>query len=402
MTCNTLEITTSIPPAYRGREQAWIKHQLLESYLEKLMLIVGAAARKQGRIEICYVDCFSGPWGTSELESTSIAVSLRTMAKCKQKLAQLGVKATMRALYIERDDQAYANLKTFLLHSTPPEVTSACRHGDFVDLRSDILSWSGNTAFTFFFIDPKGWKSIGVEKLRPLVERPRSEFLINFIYDFINRTASMVEWQAEIAEFLGVSVSAVQQLENLSPQDRESKLLGHYRTGLKAALPPQKSPFVGRTSYVRVLDTKRERAKYHLIYLSSHPKGTIEFMTISHGVEAIQQRVRAERRKDKREETTRVKDMFADEMPMTLEGPDNAADVDRYWLDVLRQEPTAIDEGVFADILEATDWTPQDLQGSLVRLVKAGKVKNLNASQPRPKRPLHPEDSEQLILLPTR
>ena len=70
-----------VPPSYRGREQAWIKHQLLESYLEKLMLIVGMAAKRQGTIEICYVDCFSGPWGTSELESTSIAVSLRTMAK---------------------------------------------------------------------------------------------------------------------------------------------------------------------------------------------------------------------------------------------------------------------------------------------------------------------------------
>jgi len=396
---NTLEMPPSVPPAYRGREQAWIKHQLLESYLEKLMLIVGAAAKRLGRIEICYVDCFSGPWGTSELESTSIATSLRTMARCKQKLAQLGVDATMRALYIERDDQAYANLKTYLDQATPPEIASACRHGDFVDLRSDILSWAGNTAFTFFFIDPKGWKSIGIEKLKPLLERPRSEFLINFIYDFINRTASMREWQAEIAEFLGVSVEAVQQLQNLSPQDRESKLLGHYRASLKATLPPQKSPFTARTAYVRVLDTKRERAKYHLVYLSSHPKGIIEFMTISHGVEAIQQRVRAERRKDKREEATKIKDMFADEMPMTAEGLDNAADVDRYWLNALSVEPMVIDEAVFADILEATDWMPQDLQASLVRLIHAGKVKNLSASQARPKWPLHPKDGERLALL---
>ena len=104
-----------VPPSYRGREQAWIKHQLLESYLEKLMLIVGMAAKRQGTIEICYVDFFSGPWGTSELESTSIAVSLRTMAKCRQKLAELGVTASMRALYIERDDEAFGNLERYLL-----------------------------------------------------------------------------------------------------------------------------------------------------------------------------------------------------------------------------------------------------------------------------------------------
>ena len=127
----------------------------------------------------------------------------------------------------------------------------------------------------------------------------------------------MAEWQPDIAEFLGVPIGAVQELEHHSPQDREEKLLGHYRSSLKAALPPQRSPFIGRTAYVRVLDPSRERAKYHLVYLSSHPKGTIEFMTISHGVEAIQQRVRADRRKDAREEASGIRDMFADEMPMT-------------------------------------------------------------------------------------
>ncbi len=399
MTTNTTARPPSIPPAYKGREQAWIKHQLLESYLEKLVLIVGMAAKNRGSIEICYVDCFSGPWGTSQLESTSIAVSLRTLAKCKQKLAQLGVCATMRALYIERDDQAYANLQTYLREATPSEVQASCRHGDFVDLRGEILNWCGRHSFTFFFIDPKGWKSIGVEKLRPLLLRPRSEFLINFIYDFINRTASMAEWQAEIAEFLGVSVDDVHQLESLSPQEREAKLLGHYRSSLKAALPPQRHPYIGRTAYVRVLDSQRERAKYHLIYLSSHPTGTIEFMTISHGVEAIQQRVRAEQRKDKREEATRIRDMFADEMPMTPEGLNNASDVDRYWLTTLHKEPTVIDEAVFADILEATDWMPQDLQASLVRLIGAGKVQNIDAVHPRRTRPLHHEEAERWVLL---
>ena len=33
---------------------------------------------------------------------TSIAISLRTMSMCQQKLAELGVQATMRALYVEQ------------------------------------------------------------------------------------------------------------------------------------------------------------------------------------------------------------------------------------------------------------------------------------------------------------
>lgn len=52
----------TVPETYRGREQAYIKHRLLESYLEKLFLIVGMSARKLGITEFCYVDCFAGPW----------------------------------------------------------------------------------------------------------------------------------------------------------------------------------------------------------------------------------------------------------------------------------------------------------------------------------------------------
>ncbi|MCZ2498002.1 three-Cys-motif partner protein TcmP [Xylophilus sp. Kf1] len=298
--------TTSVPATYIGREQAWLKHSLLESYLEKLLMIIGMAAKSRGFVEICYVDCFSGPWGTSDLDSTSIAVSLRTMARCKEKLEELQVRTTMRALYIERDTQAFANLRHYLVSHSPATVEAYCRHGDFVELRDDILTWAGAQAFTFFFIDPKGWKSIGIDNLRPLLVRPRSEFLINFIYDFINRTASMTDWQSDIADFLGVGVDQVRSLDTMSPQDRETRLVDHFRQSLKDAVPRQKHPYYGRTAYVRVLDSQRERAKYHLIYLSSHPRGIIEFMTISQGIEAVQQRVRADRRKNARELATKV------------------------------------------------------------------------------------------------
>lgn len=67
-------------------------------------------------------------------------------------------------------------------------------------LRDELLQWSGRDAFVFFFIDPKGWKDVGIETLRKLLQRPRSEFLINFMYDFVNRTMSMPYWQRDMAE----------------------------------------------------------------------------------------------------------------------------------------------------------------------------------------------------------
>ena len=66
----------TIPSAYDGREKALIKHKLLEAYLEKLFLIIGMGGRPKGSIELCYVDCFAGPWGDESVATTSIAISL--------------------------------------------------------------------------------------------------------------------------------------------------------------------------------------------------------------------------------------------------------------------------------------------------------------------------------------
>jgi three-Cys-motif partner protein len=394
--------TALVPAIYDGREQAWIKHQLLESYLEKLLLIIGMAARSLGKVEICYVDCFAGPWGddSEQMEGTSIAISMRTMAMCKQKLAKLGVDATMRALYIELDKRAFGRLSDYLQKGIPAGVDAQCKEGDFLALRQDILKWCGNTAFAFFFIDPKGWKTVGVPNLRTLLVRPRSEFLINFMYDFINRTAAMREWQDEIAEFLDQPVEVVQGLEGAAPQIRETALLSTYREGIKNALPPQRPKFGPRTAYVRVMDRDRERAKYHLVYLTTHPVGIIEFMQISQSVELIQKRVRLAKKVEIRQRQSGMDDMFAETYDDLADDDEQASPymVDQFWLTYLSANPKVVDETAFADILEHHGWTPNDLQASLARLIKAGKVSNVNATSLRPKRPLHYEKREKLVL----
>ena len=144
-------MATTIPEIYKEREPAFIKHELLESYLETLVLTIGMGAKGETQPEICYVDCFAGPWGSDDenLDGTSIALSLKTLASCKAKLASLGVNARMRALFIEKDKKAFERLSTFLKRGTFAEVERECFPGDFVDLRHDILTWCGTNSFTF-------------------------------------------------------------------------------------------------------------------------------------------------------------------------------------------------------------------------------------------------------------
>lgn len=392
-------MASTVPEIYDGREPALIKHTLLGSYLETLVVTIGLGLKADNPAEICYVDCFAGPWGSNDenLEGTSIALSLKTLAGCKTKLASLGVNARMRALFIEKDKVAFQRLSSFLKRGAPNEVECECMSGDFVELRSDILKWCGNTGFTFFFIDPKGWLPVIIEVLKPLLQRKKSEFLINFIYDFINRTASMTEWQEEIRQLLGRTVD----LTGLSPTEREDAILNAYRESLKECVAPGRFSYRPRTAYVSVLHPLHERTKYHLVYLSSHPLGIVKFMNASEKVDIVQARVRAMKQLDERSKKSRVSDLFEDQAAaMSGEGRSSHEEVDRFWRKYLVHGERRVDTAAFADILELTNWLPRELQASLIRLIKAGEVINLDAvGSRRSAKPLHYEKAGERLTL---
>jgi len=390
-----------MPASYAQREQAYIKHKLLESYLQKLFLIVGSGSKREA-LEICYVDCFAGPWGDDSegMETTSIAISLRTLDGCRQELAKQGLRITMRAMFIEKDRKAFGRLKTYLDQSAPAEVQVSCLCGDFVALRQDILTWTGDKAFAFFFVDPMGYTEASVEIVAPLLGRPRSEILINFMYNFLNRTMSNPAFEADMKKLVGQRLD----LAGLNSEEREGLILDTYRENLKRCVPKQGGKYVPRSAYVRVMHPTDDRPWYHLVYITSHPKGIIEFMTVSETVDVVQKQVRSSTKGAKREAESGVTDMFpGSEMENFKAGKAGEDDVDRFWLDYLCNGTHRIDQALFADILEQTDWFPTDLQASLKRLMTQGRIRNLDANGNRPKRPLHFEKAggERLSLLGT-
>ena len=386
----------SVPQTYAGREQAFIKHELLRRYLEKLFLIIGMSTKRLGVKELCYVDCFAGPWSdeSEDLAGTSIAISLGILDKCREKLGSLGAVPTFRALYIEQNDEASKRLGAFLRSRGSRRVRAEALPGDFVSLREDILRWCGRDAFVFFFVDPKGWKEVSVGTLRSLLTRPRSEFLINFQYDFVNRTVSMSQWKEDMALLLGESVA----VEGLAPGQRERHLVDTYRRNLARSIPSMDA-HPARSAYVRVLDPQKERPKYHLVYLTSHPRGIIEFMEISETIDLVQKQVRASTKHQTRQRKSGMSDLFGPESLVDAEeGHADPDEVDQFWREYLADGPRAVGEGQFADILEQTNWFPGDLQSALVRLIDAGVVRNLDAPRKRPKKPLHWDKNERLQL----
>ena len=264
-------------------------------------------------------------------------------------------------------------------------IEAKALRGDFVDLQQKVLEWCGATAFAFFFLDPKGWTSVGVKALQPLLKRPQSELLITFMYDFVTRFVSKQELETHMIELLGETPN-VDELHGLA---RERHVLNIYRRSLKR-LMPEKAQWPARSAYVRVLDRKKDRTKYHLVYLTGHHRGIVVFMEISEALEPVQKLVRASTKQASRVDKSHQEELFA---PRDLVDSDDqvvdVTEVEQYWLERLSEHAKRFGEKEFADLLEETDWFPGDLQRALGNLIAAGKARNLDMIKPRKTKFLH-------------
>ena len=385
-----------IPESYRGREQAYIKHTLLRGYLEQLIMIIGQRKFRN----IGFVDCFAGPWKYEgdDLADTSIGISLDIMKNCRNYFIGKGwTVPKLRALYIEKNRDSFARLENFL-HSSPRSIESSALCGDFFNLSRSIEDWYSESEFVFFFIDPKGWKGISMPKLRPLLERPNSEFLINLMYDFVNRAVPQDKFALEMQELFGTDISkAVAEAEQ--SKDRERILLRLYQQRLCEA-----ASVSGGQSYssaVRVMNPYANRTKYYLVYLTRHPKGIKAFLDQSEKINIIQPQVRAEAQQNRRVTRTGKLEMFKPEHFPMVNNDDPKLDVieavKQYWLRVVTDEPKQFTLTDLALIHAEEGWLPSVIQHGLQELIMSGHIKNIDARGKRLKNFIDFGKNERLV-----
>ncbi len=378
-----------IPYHYKGKEQTFIKHKLLETYLERLFMIIG-----QHESQIRYVDCFAGPWNTEsdDLSDTSIAISLRLMKACRESLKKRGKNVGFKALFIEKDPGSYEKLDLFLKTQSTEGVSADSMCGDFYPLRSNILEWCGDNDFTFFFIDPTGWKEVvEIETLRPLLMRKQSEYLINFMFYCILRVHNQALFERHMIEIFGEAPNT----SGLSSKERETCLIELYRSQLINA-HGQGVHNRTRSAFVKILDPIKDRTKYHLVYLTRHPLGITVFMEESEKLDLVQKYVRAQTKQDCRVSRSGQGELFPAEAGIFSERMDLAS-VKDYWLEKLTFDAKRFGIEQLADMLEETGWFIGDFQKAFNELIDEGKVKNLDASRKRPAHAVHFKDGESLV-----
>jgi three-Cys-motif partner protein len=255
---------------YAGREQSYVKHVFLERYLETL--VHKTASRYP---HIVFVDGFAGPWQSAneKFEDTSFGIALNALRRAKASWKERNRDVRMSAFLVERDSEVYKKLAQ--VSERYLDISIKTYSTEFVTVLPQILADIPTDAFAFFLIDPKGWR-IRLNSLEAILARPKSEVIFNFMFDFINRAASIQDplvvsglnelipygdWRAELAEAERARPGSV------TPDERKAILVRAF-SGCLAHLG--KYEYVAETTVLRPL---KDRPLYCLFYATRHPTG---------------------------------------------------------------------------------------------------------------------------------
>lgn len=286
-----------VPAHYAGREQAYVKHQFLREYLEKLAFKIAS-----GFDELVYVDGYSGPWksGDENYGDTSFGIALDRLTAARKAWREIPGRARdvrMTAHLVEEKITAYRELKG--IGARFPEVAVHPHNGDFLQLAPSIASAIPERAFTFSLIDPKGFK-LDLEALKPLLARPRSEVVFNFMYEFANRFVEhpdlmetfdrlfpRVDWRPRFAALIADPESG--------PEERKAFLLSCFKEAVRS---------VGGFKYVADIDVRhpgKKRTYYFLVYATRDAHGIEVFRNAQVKALAAQAEIAGQKSLAKRE-----------------------------------------------------------------------------------------------------
>lgn len=294
------------PEYYRDREQTYLKHFFLERYLERVAYNIGSFST-----DFVYVDGFSGPWQAEgqALEDTSFMIAIQKLRSVRDGLFErLGKRVGIRCLFIEKDPVAFATLQKAVQGIA--DIKIRVEQGEFEKLVPEVLRFIGGS-FSLTFIDPTGWSGFELVKITPVLQHPRGEVLLNFMYDHINRFLNDAR-EATAESFTKLFGGPIDE-SIIRGADRERKILTLYLERFRQA-----GKFAHVTS-TRILHPVKDRTYFHLVYGTRHPKGVLEFRSVEKKAFAEQERIRVDAKQTRRIERSGQEEFFKD--VEAVEGP---------------------------------------------------------------------------------
>ena len=275
---------------YQGREQAYVKHCLLERYLPDWAYKVGSKWDS-----LVYVDAFAGPWQTKHpnYADSSFGVAVDALRRCHLGLRE-GRKRDLRieCVLVEQDENAFAQLESFAQAASHPSFLVHALPGKFatqIPAIEKLIKSSGQNPFRFVFLDPKGWADSPMNKLQPLLANRSCEVLINLMTRHIVRFLDQPDRKNSYQQLFG-RPGVVEVLQNTCNDERVERAVREYSLSLKLLC------HFKYVSSAVILEPNEEAVRYYLVYATNHPRGVEVFKAAENKAAKIQDDVRQQAR----------------------------------------------------------------------------------------------------------
>jgi three-Cys-motif partner protein len=294
---------------YTDREQAYIKHCLLEEYLPDWAYKVGSTWD-----ELVYIDGFAGPWQTThpDFADTSFGVAIQALHHCQAGLRARGRELKIQSILVDQDRKAFSELKRFAELHTRPGFGVHALHGKFIDTIGDvetIVRKNTKNPFRFIFLDPKGWSDIPMKNLQTFLRNRSCEVLINLMTRHIIRFLDEPDRAQSYKNLFGRQGVLEKLRSSRNRNDpshaRFEQAVREYGLSLR---------LLGGFRYVSsavILEPEEESIRYFLMYATNHPKGVEVFKAAETKAAKIQDEVRY----DTHVRKTFQPDLFFDDGP---------------------------------------------------------------------------------------
>lgn len=376
---------------YTDREHSQVKHTILESYLERCLMIIGQHFPK-----IAYIDGFAGPWEstTTDLADTSPGIAIKTMATCDLALKKKHKQARLRSIFVETEAAPAAQLSAYVQNAPSNIVRPEVWCTSFESAIPNILKWLEPGEFAFVFVDPCGWKGlVNPEVLAPLLQRKNTELLINFMWNFMNLATGHDDQHDNLASIFG---NKWKTAAAGSSEAKRVKMMNLYRQQLTQVCAKPHLPRL-RTAMLPIEYIDQQKIIFYMVYATHNATGLVVFREQAEEAATHQARLKLQHKLNKVAQNQGQRDMFGADAH-TPEQRSLPADLTQLWM---RHFPKVGDEiivnyEVIADMIEDTDYLLTELQTALANLIKDGYLVNLDAKAARPKKAVNYRNKERL------
>jgi three-Cys-motif partner protein len=376
---------------YQDREHALVKHKLFEHYLERFVMILG-----RYKDSLAFVDAFAGPWKSQKADysDTSFGRAVSTIKDCRLSLRKtFNARPRCRALFFENDADAFSELQNYAQSQSSYDLLLEARNERFEENVGSIANWIKTGEHAFVLVDPKGYdKLIDPRTLAPLLDNPRAELLINYMWQFLNLATGHVENNAHRENLIELFGHGFEEALILPPAEKESALIRRYMQRLREASSTDGDVRL-RVMCFPVEYADKKGNKYYLVYATHNSTGLITFAEEMEKAAKEQRDMKHMMHFTKREESSNTIDMFTNSGVEQFQSSPVSVSL---WLDELPDPGSEIvvDEEAWANLLEKHNCYPSTLQLALGELVKSGKFEVVGVSAKRKSRFVHPKKKE--------